>query len=97
MRLNHADTAVPRANFRPGRPDLETTISGTACRGEMICFERSRRKYTDHLAHPTQFHDPTIEDSWRRQMLSNGELAWVEIIDTGGEREYLDTGVFLFA
>lgn len=32
--------------------------------------------------------DPTIEDSYRKQCLIDGEVAYVDVLDTAGQEEY---------
>jgi GTPase KRas protein len=40
------------------------------------------------LGHPTQSYDPIIQDSYRKQVVIDGETCMLEILDTAGQEEY---------
>ncbi|THH11798.1 hypothetical protein EW145_g423 [Phellinidium pouzarii] len=40
-----------------------------------------------HL-HPSETYDPTIEDAYRKQLVVDNRMCFVEVIDTAGQEEY---------
>jgi len=42
---------------------------------------------SDSLTHGHQTYDPTIEDAYRKQLIVDNRMCFVEVIDTAGQGE----------
>ncbi|KAJ6600567.1 ras protein [Mycena vulgaris] len=59
--------------------DVGTTA--LACQFTLSCFIGER-------SHPPRAYDPTIEDCYRKQLMVDDRMCFVEVIDTAGQVEY---------